>query len=1119
MEKLLSKFIERISVFLFVLGISFQVNAQQNVTVSKYENQAEVTANNSITFTDGFVIPAGSNFKAYITSAAAAGIAVNTQINPLWNTIVSYTPRVPGIIDPADPKNGVNQVNVEVQTFDHAGRLIETQSVKAAPDFRDLITLSKYDNAGREPKKYIPYAYPTDRKNFYGGGSTVNLYDYYYQGRIPKTPSVDWNRYPFIQSVFDNSPLNRVKEAGVGDGTHIGSGHTVRYDVLANLNDVAKYTVAIGSRQLIRTNNTAVYNSLNLNVRSVRDENVTNLNGTVYEIRNNEGQLILKRQYNLAGTVTQAISTYYVYDNLGNLCFVLPPKAEPDNNVAISQSVLDNLCYQYKYDGQKRLIAKKVPGKGWEFIVYNKLSQIVMTQDSVQRKKTKQEWTITKYDGLGRPIISGIYVDATGISGTNYLNTMQNNVNLQGGQWENRITTGNGYTNITFPKTWGTTLSINYYDDYNFPGGNPYPYSGTDASSMTRGLPTGSRVNVLGTSNMLWTVNYYDEEGRIVRNFKQHYKGGTLLATNYDETASTYDFTGAVLTSSRSHKVTGVEKLKLLTEYSYDHRGRKINTWNTINTGTRILLSKNQYDELGNVYKKNLHSANGTSFLQTIEYAYNSRGWLKSAIAPKLEVKLSYDSPNQAGATPQYNGNISQLEYTSQYSGNRWFNYTYDNLNRLTGSVYSTNHELDETLAYDKAGNITSLKRGPVASTPIAYTYANSGVSNQLLSVGGGRVGSFTYDGNGNAISDGTRGITSITYNQLNLPATVTGSQTASYHYDATGAKLKSVQAATTREYIAGIHYKNDSLDFISTEEGRAVKKADGTYKYEYNLKDNLGNSRVSIDDNGGTARVIQEDEYYAFGLSRQKYSFGDKNNYLYNSKEKQEEVLTDEYDYGARFYDPQIGRWHVMDPLSEKYQSLSPYNYADNNPIINIDPDGQYILYGAAAQALFNQLKAMPYNRPVENTNKKNTMFEDVNPSFNYLNPNFLFGFDGSTRIEEDPNERNPKQDKLLTPGEIKRLKEAGWDHSDKGKGGGKIDLYKDKDGNVYEKAKGNKGPGEPTGYNLNDLNPFKLSDIKWNTPYMPLSPPQSNPGAAAKVGMAATVIIIIIVLSALAI
>jgi len=144
----------------------------------------------------------------------------------------------------------------------------------------------------------------------------------------------------------------------------------------------------------------------------------------------------------------------------------------------------------------------------------------------------------------------------------------------------------------------------------------------------------------------------------------------------------------------------------------------------------------------------------------------------------------------------------------------------------------------------------------------------------------------------------------------------------------------------TTTEYISGIQYKNSttSVDFIQTEEGKAVNNS-GVYDYNYYLGDNLGNTRVTFGTKTGTAVLYQQDDYYPFGLEISRSVTSPKNEYLYNKKELQEEFT--EYDYGARYYDPVIGRWTSVDPLAEKMRRHSPYNYGFDNPIRFEDPDG----------------------------------------------------------------------------------------------------------------------------------------------------------------------------------
>ncbi|KFF21498.1 hypothetical protein IW22_05920 [Chryseobacterium sp. JM1] len=114
------------------------------------------------------------------------------------------------------------------------------------------------------------------------------------------------------------------------------------------------------------------------------------------------------------------------------------------------------------------------------------------------------------------------------------------------------------------------------------------------------------------------------------------------------------------------------------------------------------------------------------------------------------------------------------------------------------------------------------------------------------------------------------------------------------------------------------------------------------TGKYVYNYTDHLGNTRLSYFKNGSGAEIIEESNYYPFGLKHEGYNVLSGNpayKYKYNGKELQESGM---YDYGARFYMPEIGRWGVVDPLAENSRRWNAYNYAYNNPISFIDPDGR---------------------------------------------------------------------------------------------------------------------------------------------------------------------------------
>lgn len=172
------------------------------------------------------------------------------------------------------------------------------------------------------------------------------------------------------------------------------------------------------------------------------------------------------------------------------------------------------------------------------------------------------------------------------------------------------------------------------------------------------------------------------------------------------------------------------------------------------------------------------------------------------------------------------------------------------------------------------------------------------------------------------------------------------------------------------------------SLKYIVTPEGRVVKNG-STWDFEYKLTDHLGNTRAVIHKgSNGLAEVIQEWHYYPFGMEMSGLTAGTSSNkYLYNGKELQTDFDLDWYDYGARFYDPALARWHSIDPLAEDYYSLSTYNYVANNPLKFIDPNGMSIdNYGVHQNGNVTLLEATEDNYDVLYAVDENGQKQDTN-------------------------------------------------------------------------------------------------------------------------------------------
>lgn len=229
-------------------------------------------------------------------------------------------------------------------------------------------------------------------------------------------------------------------------------------------------------------------------------------------------------------------------------------------------------------------------------------------------------------------------------------------------------------------------------------------------------------------------------------------------------------------------------------------------------------------------------------------------------------------------------------------------------------------------------------------------------------------VANYNYDNGGNMTTDPNKGIT-VSYNHLNLAYKVEITQGVPKEllitYDALGRKLYQeilIDGTSTerRDYINEIQLYNNNVESILHDHGRSVPVPSGDYQYQYHIKDHLGNVRVAFADLDGDGTItpyagadpselLSERHYYPFGMQMAPESVeyvpatsSTANRYSYNNKELIDDLDLQWLAYGARFYDPAIGRFTGVDPLADQFPGWNPYNYTLNNPINMIDPDGR---------------------------------------------------------------------------------------------------------------------------------------------------------------------------------
>lgn len=851
--------------------------------------------------------------------------------------------------------------STQVQYFNGLGFPVQLVERQQSPDKKDIVTLTEYDAEGREEKKWLPVVAGRNGEFWSHAFEIRNNAKYRYN-----------DEYPFSKYCYEAFSDGRVvKQYNPGYEWHRYGQN--RSDILAytsnNADSLSCLHFEIDSA-LGRLCVKGVYPSGRLFVTLRKDED-NNLSYSFTDIHENKimTRQLIDGEYN---------DTYYVYDRRGNLCYVLPPALVDTTHLADNDEQMREYAYVYRYDNRNRCIAKKLPGIGWNYFAYDRSNQLIFSQDAENRKKG--EWHFSIPDAFGRVVAEGFCRDTVDIR-NGIVTAVYDTLNGDYQHYSFLI------DSVALDLDVSSLLKLNYYDGYDFFANDHFAGLAFDISGQGerygddtdtlrychKGLLTGTITYVLDTASILYSALYYDKRQRLIQTQSVNHLGDK--ETGMFE----YSYTDMLLRKQLVHTPVGETEIRETYDYTYDHANRLLAVKHRLNNQSAMILSAFTYDDFGRMILKEYPG------VEALQYQYNIRNFSTAIIGGKFQQTLQYESP-MSGAVPNYSGNVSAMTWKSGSNGiSRGYKFSYDALSRLTDAVYGEGDSLnlnvnrfnEQIMSYDKQGNILGLQRyGQISSTDyglineLTLTYkgnklicatdsaTNSAYANGFEFRDGVTLPvEYSYDDNGNLIQDLNKNILDIQYNCLNLPCRIefVGGNSISYLYAADGTKLRATHILgndiTVTDYCDNLIYENGVAKILLVE-GGYVSLSDN--KYHFYIQDHQGNNRVVVDQNG---TVEERNDYYPFGGLMSSLVSNSVQSYKYNGKELDRKGGLDWYDYGARYYDAALGRWHVVDPLAEKYYGLTPYNYCINNPVLLIDPNGMWPTWGGIKSGLNNAL------------------------------------------------------------------------------------------------------------------------------------------------------------------
>ena len=955
-----------------------------------------------------------SPMSAIVSAAVDIPLSLSSEKNYIVEVVLPGGSTSANIEDGRITAEGASQALATVVYYDGLGRPEQTARVGFTATGADLLSTVSYDEAGREYRQGLPT--PVSGNN----GCYVNPSTY---GQTAQSYYGD--TYLYRETLYENSPLSRT--VGVKNPGSVWNAHPKTAAYRCNTaEEVVLFRISSdGVQRVGRYTPGALYVTRETDEDGIWQESFTDKSGRVVMTRQGNGY-----------------DTYYIYDDHGRLCYVLPPMAvdgmHNTGNYPDSHTLLQQYAYLYKYDDRGNCIGKRLPGCKSIQLIYDRANRLVMSQDGNQQSGSL--WTITKYDALSRVLYT---YEANPLRSPGDLRQYcKEKLFVEERADSYTAWPGMGYTlRILLPAANDyRLLTVNYYDDYSFlyiegTAASQLAYRSKEgygaAYSSAKGLLTGTQVfDLTDRSKYAITVYYYDEYGNPVQTRTRHVSG------DYEMTYAQCDLSGNILKSYTEHLDSrGRLSVSESVENTYDRSGRLTRTDYAVNDSLSTDW-RYEYDELGRISGKSIDGG-----LTHAKYRYNLQGWITRIEDVDFVQNLYYESFMGNYGKVRYNGNISAMNWTYRTDTDTIVNgyrFTYDAYDRLasaysvTGSDFSSGRYHVE-YEYDKHGNMVNLYRNGGRGGMIDemnWFYEGNRVVEITDMVGEqGRYDmkeyrdynhnglDYFYDSNGNMTADLDRDIVAIRYNLLNQPDTVqfrNGSAIVNYYTadgkrtgskyltplttvvipagqtfgstSGTAAMSSHVTARRGSLEYAGADFESDTLIRIHNGDGYLdCSEQDFRYfvrDYQGNIRTVYGSALknlkfIEIDkpprhlatvpfdwfDRGDMQYIelqktvtYQRMQYYPFGLPYEAHYQPEEQPYKYGGKEFIELHGYDSYDFNARMYYPALCRFMTMDPLCEKYYSISPYAYCNNNPVKYIDSDGRDVKPAGTAELIMIQ-------------------------------------------------------------------------------------------------------------------------------------------------------------------